>query len=70
VFTGTHDNGGFLLGAGAEVAFAPNWTGKVEYEYIGLQNWNTAPLLAPLALDTVTFSRSFQVAKLGVNYKF
>jgi outer membrane immunogenic protein len=70
VFTGTHDNGGYLLGAGVEVAFTPNWTGKVEYEYIGLQSWTTAPILAPISVGTVSFDRSFQTVKLGVNYKF
>jgi outer membrane immunogenic protein len=70
VFTGTHDNGGFLVGGGVEVAFAPNWTGKVEYEFIGLQNWTTAPLVGTGTGGTVTFDRSFQTAKLGVNYKF
>ena len=37
-FVGTNSNtaSGWLAGAGIEYAFTNNWTGKIEYDYIGL----------------------------------
>src|SRR5262249_23845807 len=31
-------NSGWLVGAGIEWAFAPNWSAKVEYNYLGLDD--------------------------------
>jgi outer membrane immunogenic protein len=70
---GNNNNGGWLVGAGAEYAFAPNWTVKFEYDYLGLGNRTlvipaTAPLLAG---DTFTSNnRNIQMVKVGVNYLF
>jgi opacity protein-like surface antigen len=38
VWAGSHTDGGWLLGMGIEYAFASNWTGKLEYDYIGISN--------------------------------
>jgi outer membrane immunogenic protein len=68
-----NNKSGWLVGAGAEYAFAPNWTVKFEYDYLGLGSRTfvipaTAPLLAG---DTFTSSnRNIQMAKVGVNYLF
>ena len=41
--------GGWLVGAGAEWAFAPHWSLKFEYDYLGLGNRTfTVPVTAPL----------------------
>src|SRR5438270_710274 len=63
--------GGWLVGAGAEWAFAPHWSLKFEYDYLGLGNRSfTVPVTAPLlAGDTFTSNnRNFQMVKIGVNY--
>src|SRR5438874_2359803 len=63
--------GGWLVGAGAEWAFAPHWSLKFEYDYLGLGNRTfTVPVTAPLlAGDTFTSNnRNFQMVKIGVNY--
>jgi outer membrane immunogenic protein len=63
--------GGWLVGAGAEWAFAPHWSLKFEYDYLGLGNRTfTVPLTAPLlAGDTFTSTnRNMQMVKIGVNY--
>ena len=69
-------NSGWLVGAGIEWAFAPNWSAKVEYNYLGLDDRTftvpagTAPPLF-LAGDTFTQSnRNIQMVKVGVNYLF
>ena len=63
--------GGWLVGAGAEWAFAPHWSLKFEYDYLGLGNRTfTVPVTAPLlAGDTFTSNnRNVQMVKIGVNY--
>jgi len=70
---GNNNNGGWLLGAGVEYAFAPNWTVKAEYDYLGLGNRTFfVPATAPfLAGDTFTSNnRNVQMVKIGVNYLF
>jgi outer membrane immunogenic protein len=66
-----NNSGGWLVGAGAEWAFAPHWSLKFEYDYLGLGNQSfTIPATAPLlAGDTFTSSnRNVQMFKVGVNY--
>jgi len=55
---------GWTAGAGVEVAFADNWTARVEYLFVALQN---ASFSAPPA-TTVTFNAN--IVRLGVDYKF
>jgi outer membrane immunogenic protein len=68
-----NNNGGWLLGAGIEWMFVPNWSVKVEYDYIGLGNRSfTIPgTAAILAGDTLTSNnRNVQEFKFGFNYLF
>lgn len=62
-------NDGWLIGGGVEWAFAPSWSVKVEYNYIGLDNWNmNGGLLVPT--DTFQMRRNIQEAKVGLNWRF
>jgi outer membrane immunogenic protein len=66
-------NTGWLVGAGIEWAFAPNWSAKVEYNYLGLDDRTfTVPAGSPfLPGDTFTQSnRNVQMVKVGINYLF
>jgi outer membrane immunogenic protein len=70
---GNTSNGGWVVGAGFEYAFTNNWTVKLEYDYLGLQNRTfVIPVAAPLlAGDTLTSNnRNVQEVKVGVNYLF
>jgi outer membrane immunogenic protein len=64
---------GWTAGAGAEWAFAQNWSAKVEYLYIDLGNEsaivNAAPVLPPFQVG-YTWKTQEQLARVGVNYKF
>jgi outer membrane immunogenic protein len=63
--------GGWLVGAGAEWAFLPHWSLKVEYDYLGLGSRTfTVPGTAPFFPgDTFTSgNRNVQMVKIGVNY--
>jgi outer membrane immunogenic protein len=68
----TNRKSGWLVGAGIEWAFAPNWSAKVEYNYLGLGNQTfTVPDGSPFfADDTFSQSRDIQMVKVGINYLF
>jgi opacity protein-like surface antigen len=63
IWNGSRTNGGWLVGAGIEYAFASNWTGKLEYNYIGFSN---ASVSTPPVINQ---SRDFQMLKVGLNYQ-
>jgi outer membrane immunogenic protein len=63
---------GWLLGMGVEYAFARNWTGFLEYDYMEFQTMNLAfPVaLAPGASINASVVNKLSIAKVGVNYRF
>jgi len=66
----SNTNGGWLVGGGLEYAFAPQWSTKLEYNYLGLNSWNVnSTLFAPNA-DRFSVSRNIQSLMAGVNYRF
>ena len=66
-----NSNSGWLVGAGIEWAFAPNWSAKVEYDFLGLDSRSFAVPAGFFAGDTFTQSnRNIQMLKVGVNYLF
>jgi outer membrane immunogenic protein len=72
-FSNSNSNIGWLVGAGIEWAFAPNWTGRIEYDFLGLNNQSfTVPAGAPfLAGDVISITnRDVQTLTVGVNYLF
>jgi outer membrane immunogenic protein len=69
--TGSNDsNSGWLVGVGIEWAFAPNWSAKVEYNFLGLDD---RTFIAPVGRFGDTFierNREIQMVKVGINYRF
>jgi len=61
---------GWAVGGGFEIAFAANWTAKVEYLFIDLPNatCTTTTNCGVLAGSTVSFNEN--MVRVGVNYKF
>lgn len=75
--TGSFARGGWFLGAGVEYAFAPNWSAKLEYNYLdfGRGNWIAAqaPAATPIiggANIGVPARLTAHTVTLGVNYQF
>jgi len=64
----SNTNDGWLVGAGIEYGLTPNWTMKLEYDYLGLSRWTAASLLLPG--DTMNVGRQINMFMAGVNYKF
>ena len=62
---------GWTAGAGVEAAFADNWTARVEYLFVDLENASLPTLFVPptnATTTTVKFDAS--IVRLGVDYKF
>ena len=68
---------GWLIGAGAEYAFSPNWSAFLEYDYMEFDTKNAALDLSALgglgagaATGNVAFKNKLSITKIGINYKF
>jgi len=64
VWNGSSTRSGWLAGGGIEYGFKSHWTVKLEYNYLGLSNWNSP------TVPSVAFNRDLQMVKAGINYKF
>jgi outer membrane immunogenic protein len=64
---------GLMLGAGLEYAFAPNWSAKLEYDFIDFVGkdvrFDGMNDEGPFT-EILTVSARKQIVKVGVNYKF
>jgi len=75
-FIGTNSstNVGWLAGFGLEWAFAPHWSVKLEYDYVGINDRTftaNGTVVPALASDTFTAgNRNVQMGKVGINYLF
>jgi outer membrane immunogenic protein len=63
----TSTKGGWTAGAGIEAAFADNWTARIEYLFVDLQN---ASLPGPGAVGPITVKLDANLIRLGLDYKF
>ncbi|WP_170149624.1 outer membrane protein [Rhodoplanes roseus] len=63
---------GWTLGAGIEYAFAPNWSAKIEYNYLDLGNEEVTFAFNPNLSSTyaATLDQSLHIVKAGINYRF
>ena len=69
--TGDYTRGGWTVGAGWEYAFAPNWSAKIEYNYMDFGNKSPTFISAGGAAATnVNIDQTAHLALFGVNYKF
>ncbi len=68
-FAGASDtHAGWTLGGGLEVAFAPNWTAKIEYLYVDLGSFDCGTACGGVAPDNVNFTTN--LVRGGINYRF
>ena len=59
----THTNAGWTAGVGAEFGFAPNWTTRLEFLFVDLNNNN-------FTITGVQNGYHFGLLRAGVNYRF
>ena len=70
-YSGGKTRSGWTIGGGVEYAFTPNWSFKVEYNYVDFGSKNST--LSEASSDRwVTFDvdQKMHVVKAGVNYRF
>jgi outer membrane immunogenic protein len=63
---------GSVIGGGVELALAPHWSVKVEYQYIDLGSERLAASLPPSG-STITSNKLMDIAgtaRIGLNYRF
>jgi outer membrane immunogenic protein len=61
---------GWTAGGGLEYAFAPNWTARIEYDYLGFGNETVNLPTANFPTYTSNASLNVQEVKAGINFKF
>jgi outer membrane immunogenic protein len=61
---------GWTAGAGLEYAFAPNWSAKVEYDYLGFGSQTLNLPTAAFPAYSTNASLNVQEVKAGINYRF
>jgi outer membrane immunogenic protein len=57
---------GWTVGGGVEWAFAQQWSAKLEYDFVRLDNSNFNTFVG----DSLTFRRDINMVMAGVNYRF
>jgi outer membrane immunogenic protein len=67
--SGSNTNSGWMAGVGGEWAFAPQWSAKLEYDHVELDNWSLATNTV-IAGDRLNVSRHIDMLKAGVNWRF
>jgi outer membrane immunogenic protein len=64
----TETRGGWVAGIGMEWAFSQNWTAKIEYQYLGLDNFSVGPGIIG---DTIrVHDANISTWTFGINYLF
>src|SRR5262249_39853671 len=69
----SNSNSGWLAGAGVEWGFAPNWTARLEYDFLGLSNKSFTVTSSFPAINGDVFNisnRDVQTLTIGINYLF
>ena len=62
---------GWIVGGGIEYAFLPNWTAKLEYDYLYFGNNSVSTILTgPATPYTFNVKETKSIIKAGLNYKF
>ena len=59
---------GWVVGGGVEYLFAPNWSAKVEYQYIDLGSQTVSAVASDGFIDRMPFDNNFSTVRAGINY--
>ena len=67
---GSKTRSGWTVGAGWEYAFAPNWSAKIEYNYMDFGNNSSSFCSAGGVCTALNVKETAHLALFGVNYRF
>jgi outer membrane immunogenic protein len=76
VWSGSRTRAGWMWGAGVEYAFTPNWSAKIEYDFMDFGTHrvnlglNTANAECECDFLPVDINQRIHLVKAGVNYRF
>jgi outer membrane immunogenic protein len=70
VATSSDTKWGWTLGAGLEYAFAPNWSGKIEYDFLDFGKETHTVRFPDMLGRSADVRQTMQTVKLGINYRF
>ena len=68
--TANSNRSGWVVGAGVEWGFAPNWSAKIEYNHIDFGSSTVTVLGTATGASSISVSNTVEVVKGGVNYRF
>jgi outer membrane immunogenic protein len=61
---------GWTVGVGVEWGFAPNWSAKIEYNYLDMGSINLPVVSSAGIISNLSSTETINVVKAGVNYRF
>ena len=70
LFTANDTRDGWVVGAGFEYLFLPNWSARIEYDYYGFPNESIGFYGPPGDFFTEVIKENFQTVTVGINYHF
>ncbi len=59
---------GWVVGGGVEYMIAPNWSAKVEYQYIDLGSQTVSAIASDGFVDRMPVDNNFSTVRAGINY--
>jgi outer membrane immunogenic protein len=65
----SNTNSGWTAGIGGEWAFAPQWSAKIEWDHVQLDDFSPSTN-SVIVNDRLILSRHIDMVKAGVNYRF
>jgi outer membrane immunogenic protein len=68
--TGNNSTWGWMVGAGFERALDPHWSVRLEYNFLDYGNKEHVTVTNGVSANVFDITRTFQIVKLGVNYRF
>ena len=69
-YTGSDTRTGWLVGAGVEYGFAPNWSAKLEYNYMDFGSKNVTLNDPTGRWVAFGINQTVNVIEVGLNYRF
>jgi outer membrane immunogenic protein len=70
IFEGDRSEAGWMVGVGVEYGFTPNWSAKIEYNYMDF-NSDRIRFVGPAGVtDDFDVDQQVHVVKFGINYRF
>jgi outer membrane immunogenic protein len=70
VFSGSHRPVGWTAGGGVEYGLTPNWSAKIEYNYMDFGSERVGFVTPGGARDDFDVDQQVHLVKFGINYRF